>query len=84
MPLNELASCQRSAGTASVLRKLARDEVSKVFIADDADEKLKSKIKTAIGEKDIPVEYAENSQMLGRACALSRKTAVAAILKKVD
>lgn len=82
MPLCELASSSRSAGTASVLRKLARNEVLKVFIAEDADVKLKAKIKAAAEEKNVSVEYAEDSQKLGRACALSRKTAAAAILKK--
>ncbi len=82
MPLSELSSSPRSAGLSSVLRKLSRGEVTKIFIAQDIDEKLAATIKIALSEKNIPVEYAESSQMLGRACALSRKTAVAAILKK--
>ena len=70
VPLNELASSSRCAGLNSVLRKIDRGEALKVFLADDADEKLASKVR------------AEDSQQLGRACALTRKTAVAAILKK--
>ncbi len=82
MPLNELASSPRCAGLNSVLRKIGRDEALKVFLAKDADEKLAAKIRAASQERNIPVENAEDSQQLGRACALTRKTAVAAILKK--
>ena len=82
MPLNELASSSRCAGLNSVLRKIDRGEALKVFLADDADEKLASKVRAASKERNIPVETAEDSQQLGRACALTRKTAVAAILKK--
>ena len=82
MPLNELASSPRCAGLNSVLRKIGREEAMKVFLAKDADEKLAAKVRAASQERNIPVESAEDSQQLGRACALTRKTAVAAILKK--
>lgn len=82
MPLCELAASPRCAGLNSVLRHVGRDEAVKIFIAADADEKLLSKVKDALKEKEIPVETAEDSQQLGRACALTRKTAVAAILKE--
>ena len=82
MPLNELASSPRCAGLNSVLRKIGREEAMKVFLAKDADEKLAAKVRAASQERNIPVESEEDSQQLGRACALTRKTAVAAILKK--
>ena len=73
MPLNELASSPRCAGQNSVLRNIARGEALKVFLA--------VRIRAASNERNIPVETAADSQQLGRACALTRKTAVAAILK---
>lgn len=82
MPLNELASSSRCAGLNSVLRKVSRGEAEKVFLAADADEKLKAAVLNATKEKNVPVETAGDSKQLGRACALTRKTAVAAILKK--
>ena len=54
----------------------------KIFLADDADEKLAGEVKKISEATAIPVEAAEDSVKLGRACAVSHKTAVAAILKK--
>lgn len=82
MPLSELASSLRCAGLNSVLRNIAKGRVLKVFLAQDADEKLSSKVKDASLKQAIPVEMAADSQQLGRACALPRKTAVAAVLKE--
>ena len=82
MPLCELAASPRCAGLNSVLRHVGRDEDVKIFIGDVADAKILAKVQVAFKEKEIPVERAEDSQQLGRACALTRKTAVAAILKE--
>lgn len=84
VPLNELFASPRTAGFNSVQRKAAKGEVCKIFLADDADEKLAGKVKGIAAEYGIPIEPAENSQKLGRACALTQKTAVAAVLKKVE
>ena len=81
VPLNELASAPRCAGLNSVLRHISRDEAVKVFIAADADEKLAAAVRNAAKEKNITVEMEGDSTQLGRACALARKTAAAAILK---
>ena len=82
MPLNELASTRRIAGVNSVLRKLKADEASKVFISEEADAHLIAEILTEAAKREVPVEWAETSLQLGRACALTRKTAAAALLKK--
>lgn len=82
MPLNELSSSPRTAGFNSVMRSLKRGEVIKVFLADDADEKIAGEVRKISAETNTPVEVAEDSVKLGRACVVSHKTAVAAILKK--
>ena len=82
MPLNELSSSPRTAGFNSVMRSLKRGEVIKIFLADDAAEKLAGEVRRASLETQTPVEIAEDSVKLGRACVVSHKTAVAAILKK--
>ena len=81
MPLLELSERSRCAGLNSVLRNIANGKALKVFIAKDADEKIKKQVNTALYEKNIPVEETGDLLQLGRACALPRKTAVAAILK---
>lgn len=82
VPLDELATERRIAGMNSVLRSLEADLVEKVFLSREADRSLTDQVMQAAGSKEIPVEWAEHSVQLGRACAVSRKTAVAAILKK--
>ncbi len=64
------------------MRSLRRGEVIKVFLADDADGKLAGEVRRVSTEMRTPVETAEDSVKLGRACVVSHKTAVAAILKK--
>lgn len=82
VPLNELATERRIAGMNSVLRSLEADIVEKVFLSREADSFLLDAVMQAVKPREIPVEWADNSVQLGRACAVSRKTAVAAILKK--
>ena len=82
MPLNELASSRRIAGINSVIRKLKADEAIKVFVSAEADVQLIAEILTEAAKREVPVEWAETSLQLGRACAVTRKTAAAALLKK--
>ena len=82
MPLNELASSGRIAGINSVLRKLKANEAVKVFLSKEADVRLLSEILEEAKKRAVPVEWAETSLQLGRACAVTRKTAAAALLKK--
>lgn len=82
MPLNELASTRRIAGVNSVLRKLKANEASKIFVSEEADANLIAEILTEAAKRGVPVEWAETSLQLGRACAVTRKTAAAALLKK--
>lgn len=82
MPLNELASSRRIAGANSVLRKLKAEKVEKIFVSKEADSALIEEILTEALKGRVPVEWAETSLQLGRACAVARKTAAAALLKK--
>ncbi len=82
MPLIELSTSPRTTGFNSVLRSAKRGEVIKIFLAKDADEKLAGEVRKIAAEADTPIEAAEDSVKLGRACVVSHKTAVAAILKK--
>jgi len=82
MPLNELATAARTAGINAVLRKLKAGCAVKVFLSKEADESVLKKVIQAAEEQGVPIEWAEESLQLGRACAVSRKTAAAALLKK--
>ena len=82
MSLSELAAAERTAGINSVLRGLNANRAAKVFLAADADAELLREIVELAEKQRVPVEWAGDSQQLGRACAVTRKTAAAALLKK--
>lgn len=80
--LSELSSPKRVAGISAVLRSLKTCNTEKIFLSKEADVKLLAEIIKAADETNVPIEWAEESQQLGRACAIQRKTAAAALLKK--
>lgn len=82
VPLNELAASGRVAGINSVLSGLKAGKAVKVFLSKEADPSLLQEITREAELSGVPVEWVEQSLQLGRACAVSRKTAAAAILKK--
>jgi len=84
VPLNELATEKRIVGINSVLRKLKAGCVCKVFLSREADAKLLRFIIAEAEMKHVPIEWEEDSTQLGRACAVARKTAAAALLKVED
>ena len=68
-------------GLKKLLRGLDADDVSAVYIADDAEEHIKERILEAIGEQDIHVVYVESMRELGRQCGIEVSAACAAIIK---
>lgn len=82
MPLNELAIERRVAGINSVRAALKAENALKIFLSKEADPLLLMEIMREAERASVPVEWIEQSLQLGRACAVPRKTAAAAILKK--
>lgn len=82
MPLNELVAEGRVAGINSVMAGLRAGKALKIFLSREADESLLKGIVQEAESAGVPVEWTEQSLQLGRACAVARKTAAAAILKK--
>lgn len=82
MPLSELATKDRTAGINAVLRKMRAGCAVKVFLSREADPAVLKDIIAEAKMRDVPIEWAEESLQLGRACAVGRKTAAAALLKK--
>lgn len=82
MPLNELASADRVAGINSVRAGLRAGKVLKIFLSKEADPALLKDVVLEAERAGVPIEWAEQSLQLGRACAVPRKTSAAAILKK--
>lgn len=82
MPLNELASESRIIGCNSVLRMLKASNVAKIFLSKEAEDIVLKEIISEAEKNSVPIEWADKSLQLGRACAITRKTAAAALLKK--
>lgn len=67
---------KRIAGTKQTLRALEEGTVTRIFLAQDADDALKQRILAAAGQ--VPVEMVASKKELGKACQVAVPTAVAA------
>lgn len=81
MPLNELSTDRRVAGINSVQAALRAGNVLKIFLSKEAKPSLLTGIMSEAESSGVPIEWVTESLQLGRACAVPRKTAAAAILK---
>lgn len=82
MAVQELAEEKRFIGIGQVRRELLKGNVGKLFVADDADESVVSDITSLAISRGIPVEKVGTMVELGRACAISRGAATAALQRK--
>lgn len=81
MPLGDLATLRCVVGARQVYKKLLAGELEKVFLARDADPSLVQPILIEAQRQSLMVEWADSMRLLGRACAIQRKTAAAGIRK---
>lgn len=80
--IEELKNAENKVvGLKQLLRSLIADEISAVYIADDADEELKERIMQAIGGKDVHIVYVESMNELGSECRIDVGAACAGIIK---
>ncbi|NCC95288.1 MAG: 50S ribosomal protein L7ae-like protein [Synergistales bacterium] len=82
MAVQELAEGKRFIGISQVRRELLKGNVGKLFVAEDADEAMTSDITSLAISQGIPVEMVGTMIELGRACAISRGAATAALQRK--
>ena len=72
----------RIVGLKQTLRALQQDRVATVFLADDADDHIRRKIRTACGERGVAIRTAGMGQLeLGALCRIEVGAAVVAVLK---
>ncbi len=79
MPLNEIGVPGRVVGAKAVRRALSEGGLAKVFIARDAKGSIVDRVEEQARLGGIPVEWADNMEKLGRACAIGCKAAAAGI-----
>ncbi len=66
------------AGTRQAQRLIAAGKAARVFIAADADERIRQTLQNAAQAAFVPVETCESMELLGRRCRIAVPCAVAA------
>lgn len=72
---------QHTVGVKQTEKSVARQVAEVVYIANDADDRVTSKLSLLCQEHHVPVVTEGNMLELGRACGINVKAAAAAILK---
>lgn len=81
--LEELHNAKKTVvGTRQTVRALEQDEVLKVFIAQNAEDKVTMPVIKMCQQKDVNVSYVESMNELGKACNIKVGAAMAAIVKE--
>ncbi|MCF8012116.1 MAG: ribosomal L7Ae/L30e/S12e/Gadd45 family protein [Clostridiales bacterium] len=80
--LRNVSKVEIAVGIKETTKALRKDKVGLVFIAQDAEERITSPVRTSCIEKDIPIEVVDSMKRLGRACGIVVGCAVAALLEK--
>jgi large subunit ribosomal protein L7A len=79
----DLAAAEnRVVGLKQLLRGLEADAVARVYIAEDAEEHLKERIRGAARGRGVTVETVPSMEELGEVCGIEVSAACAAILRK--
>lgn len=78
----KLPEGRRVAGTRQVLRALGAQKALMVFLAGDADPRIRESILAAAKERGVPLQDVATMQLLGRLMKLSVPTAAGAVLRE--
>ena len=62
---------KRTVGASATLRALQKQELSEVFVADDADSRVVQPVIEACQHAGISVSHVGSQSLLGKACGLS-------------
>lgn len=79
--LENLKSGKKTVGIKQSLKAVENGTAKIVYIAEDADEKVKNSIKNAIGNRPLEVFHVDTMKQLGKACGIEVGAAVACLLK---
>jgi large subunit ribosomal protein L7A len=71
----------RVVGARQTLRSIVSGNAKAVFLASDAALAITAAVDKAAGDANVPVEWVDTMEMLGRLCRLQVSAAAAAILK---
>lgn len=74
----------RVVGTKQLLKKLALDEVSVLYLAKDAQKKIKDQLLPAARGKDVSIVEVESMDALGKMCGIAVGSAAAGRLRQAQ
>ena len=79
--LSELKNSPRVVGVKQLRKALGRDEIRRVFLADDADPAVTEPIQALAEEGGVPVTRVRSMRELGQACGIAVGAAAAGLRK---
>ena len=79
--LSELKSAAKIVGVKQLRRALREGSCSKVFLAENAEERITSPIAAICRESGVEVEWTPTMAELGHACGIEVGAAAAGILR---
>ncbi|MBR5432776.1 MAG: ribosomal L7Ae/L30e/S12e/Gadd45 family protein [Bacteroidales bacterium] len=79
--LRELKNCPRVVGVKQLCKAIGRDEVSRVFLAEDADPAVTGPIEAMAEAHGIPITRVAAMRELGQACGIAVGASAAGLLR---
>ena len=80
--LDELKNAKKVIGLNQTIKAIEEQTAVKVFIAEDAEQKVINQIMKHCNDFETPVEKVESMKLLGKACGIDVKAATACIIVK--
>lgn len=71
----------KAVGTKQTLKMVEKGQAVHVFVANDADVKITSKVVNQCKKSDVPITYVDSMKKLGKACGIEVGAAAVAFLK---
>ena len=78
--LSELSTRNKVVGQKQSAKAVTEGQAKKVFLARDADERVRVPIELLCRERGVAVFWLDSKEELGRACGIEVGASVAAIL----
>ena len=80
MDIDRLQTANRVVGLKQTLRAIESGETDTVFIARDADDRVRVPIEALCKQKQLTISFVDTTEDLGKACGIDVGAAVAAII----
>ena len=79
--LSELKNSPKVVGVRQLRKAVGRDEIRRVFLADDADPAVTEPVEALARERAVPVTRVRSMKELGQACGIAVGASAAGLLK---